>query len=133
MPYLSTICTTTSQAKLTKVSLAAHFGDEVEMDIFYLWSKPFVLLIDVATRYKVAYHTKSRETEELLRGLLHHWIRYFGPMRVLTSDQESGLMSPSAAVEFERLNIERNPKAPPRAKQASSAPEQASLSVTSAS
>ncbi|CAK9030292.1 unnamed protein product [Durusdinium trenchii] len=48
----------------SKISLAAHFGDEVEMDIFYLWSKPFVLLIDVAARYKIAYETPSRETGE---------------------------------------------------------------------
>jgi hypothetical protein len=94
----------------TKVSLAAHFGDEVETDIYHLWSKTFCLLIDVATRYKVAYEVPSREMSDLLKGLLHHWIRYFGPMRVLTTDQESSLMSPAAGVEFERLGITRNPK-----------------------
>ena len=31
-------------------------------------------------------------------------------MRVLTTDQESSLMSPAAGVEFERLGITRNPK-----------------------
>ena len=94
----------------SKISLAAHFGDEVEMDIFYLWPKPFVLLIDVATRYKIAYETPSRETGELLKGLLHRWTSIFGPMRVLTSDQESAIMSSTAAIEFERLGVTRNPK-----------------------
>ena len=80
------------------------------MDIFYLWPKPFVLLIDVATRYKIAYETPSRETGELLKGLLHRWTSIFGPMRVLTSDQESAIMSSTAAIEFERLGVTRNPK-----------------------
>lgn len=94
----------------TKVSLAAHFGDEVEFDIYYLWGKPFALLVDVATRYKVSYAIGSREGPDLLQGLLQNWIRYFGPMRVFTSDQESSLMAPHAAAELERLGITRNPK-----------------------
>ncbi|CAJ1334047.1 unnamed protein product, partial [Effrenium voratum] len=72
----------------TKVSLAAHFNDETEMDIFYLWEKKFVLMVDVATRYKIAFETPSREAGDLRKGILQHWIRHFGPMRVLTLDQE---------------------------------------------
>ena len=68
----------------SKTSLAAHFGDEVEVDIFYLFNKTFFLMIDSATRYKVVFELTSRETSEMLRGILLHWIRYFGPMRVLT-------------------------------------------------
>ena len=94
----------------SRVHLAAYFGDEVELDIFYLWSKSFVLMVDVATRYKVSYETDSRELQDLLKGVMQHWIRYFGPMRILTSDQETALMAPSAATEFERLCITRNPK-----------------------
>ena len=94
----------------TKATMAGQFGDEVEMDIYYLWGKPFVLLIDVGTRYKVSYETPSRELPELLKGILNHWIRFFGPMLVLTTDQETALMGPTAAIEFERMNITRNPK-----------------------
>ena len=94
----------------SKATLAAQFNDEVEMDIYFLWGKAFVLLIDVATRYKVAFETPTRSLDDLLRGMLAHWIRYFGPMRMLTSDQETSLMGPAAAIEFERLAICRNPK-----------------------
>ena len=94
----------------TKVSLAAHFGDEVEMDIFFLWDKAFCLMVDVATRYKVAFLTPSRDAEDLLPGIYANWVRFFGPMRVLTSDQEPALMSSAVAIECERLGITRNPK-----------------------
>ena len=94
----------------TKVSLAAHFGDEVEMDIFFLWDKAFCLMVDVATRYKVAFLMPSRDAEDLLPGIYANWVRFFGPMRVLTSDQEPALMSSAVAIECERLGITRNPK-----------------------
>ena len=94
----------------TKVSLAAHFNDETEMDIFYLWEKKFVLMVDVATRDKIAFETPSREAGDLLKGILQHWIRHFGPMRVLTLDQESSLLSHEAAADLERIGVTRNPK-----------------------
>lgn len=90
----------------TKATLAAHFGDEVEFDIYYLWSKPFALLIDVATRY-VAFELTSREATDILQGIYTHWIRFFGPMKNFISDQETGLTGHHVAAEFERLGITR--------------------------
>ena len=70
----------------------------------------FLLLIDEATRYKVIALAADRSCKTLLQLLLHTWIRYFGPMRVLVSDQEGALMSLEAAAEFDRLSICRRPK-----------------------
>ena len=92
------------------LSLAAHFGDEVEFDILFIWSKPFALMLDVATRYKVAFELPSREATDILQGIYTHWIRFFGPMKNFISDQETGLTGHHVAAEFERLGIARHPK-----------------------
>lgn len=94
----------------SRTSLAAQFGDEVEFDIYYLWNKTFALMVDTATRYKVTFELVSGETPDILKSVFKHWIRYFGPMKVFTVDQESGLMNPHSAAEFERLSIVRTPK-----------------------
>ena len=85
------------------------FGEEVQADYFQLWNQWFMILIDVATRYKIVVKVAGRDLPTALQVLLHHWLRFFGPMRRLVSDQESCLMSHEAAAELERLNIKRDP------------------------
>ena len=94
----------------TKVSLAACFGDEVELDLFFLRGKTFLIMVDVATRYKVAFMIQSKSAQDIMQGMITHWIRFFGPMRVLTGDQETAIMTTQSGIEFERLGITRNPK-----------------------
>ena len=89
----------------SKVSLAVHIEDKVELDVFYLWSKTFVLMVDVATHYKVAYETTSREASDIIQGMFTNWIRFVGPMRALTSDQETSIMKPHTNTEIEHLDV----------------------------
>ena len=92
------------------------FGEEVQADYFQLWEQWFIIFIDVATRYKVVTKVSGRDLPTALHVLLHNWLRYFGPMRKLVSDQESCLMSHGAAAELERLNISREPAGTTRGK-----------------
>ena len=93
-----------------KVNNAGTFNQCVQADLFKLFGSWILLLVDEATRYKVATVVESREAAELQQRLMEHWMRYFGPPASLVMDQEASLMSHDTAAEFERLNIERKPK-----------------------
>ena len=85
------------------------FNEEVQVDWFRLWDNWFMMIIDVATRYKTIIKVPGRDLQSALHALLHGWFRYFGPMKKLVSDQESCLMSHEAGAELERLTIHREP------------------------
>ncbi|CAE7272753.1 RE1 [Symbiodinium natans] len=106
------ICRRYSRLKSKPVVKTSHpgsFNVEVQADYFQLWDQWFMILIDVATRYKTIIKVPGRDLQAALHAILQHWLRYFGPMRKLISDQESCLMSHEAAAELERLNIQRAP------------------------
>lgn len=65
------------------------------------------MLIDECIRYKVSDHLENKTTASLLRVLLDKWIRYFGPMKNLLTDQEGGLVSTEATMFFDRFRINR--------------------------
>ena len=66
-----------------------------------------MLLIDEATRYKVAALLLSKDAKTLGRVLLYSWLRYFGPPRVLKSDQEGGIRSETFAAVCDRYSMHR--------------------------
>ena len=51
----------------------------------------------------------GRALSQVLGALMRSWIKYFGPMRTLVSDQETALMTVAAGVELQRFNIARQP------------------------
>ena len=93
-----------------KIHNAGTFNQCIQGDLFKLFGTWIFILVDEATRYKVAVTTNGREGQELQQKLLEHWMRFFGPPGSIIMDQESSLMSHDMAAEFERLNIERKPK-----------------------
>ena len=93
-----------------KLNNAGTFNQCLQLDLFKIWGSWVLLIVDEATRYKVATLTDSREATEIQQHLLDHWMRYFGPPASIVMDQEASVMSHETAVEFERLNIERKPK-----------------------
>ena len=89
--------------------LALHFNEVVQVDLFNYGDQQFILIIDEATRYKIATECEGRELRHILASIMKSWIRYFGPMRTLVSDQETSLMTIHAGVELQRLGIGRRP------------------------
>ena len=87
--------------------LAGWFNDRLFIDLFFLWDMTFLLAICAATRYKIAIQLNSKSGPEILRALLHHWIKYFGPPKMLISDQEGGLTSDLTSTTCERYGIQR--------------------------
>ena len=92
-----------------KSSLAGSFNENVQIDGFLFKGNQYLLMIDEATRYKVAAPLAGRELHQYLSVLQNHWLRYFGPMRSITMDQESSLMTIDAGADFERIGITRIP------------------------
>ena len=89
--------------------LAQHFNETVQIDLFKFDNEWYLLTIDEATRYKIATKTEGRDLDSILDAMMRSWIRYFGPMKVLISDQETSLMTVGAGTELQRLGIQRRP------------------------
>ena len=90
-------------------NLSRHFNDLVQIYLFKFDDSWFLLAVDEATRYKVATLCQGRELQHIFSALMRGWMRYFGPMRTLVSDQETSVMSVEAGSECQRLGIRRQP------------------------
>ena len=66
-----------------------------------------MLIIDEAIRWTYGAHLKSKEGVELVRAMLDIWIRLWGPMQYLLSDQEGGLLTNESTPFFSRMCINR--------------------------
>ena len=84
-----------------KSSLSTQFNEVVETDLFFLWDKTFMLLIDECIRWKTGDEIPSKQPHDLLRALVYLWIRIWGPMQTLMSDQEGGFVSNEATAFFD--------------------------------
>lgn len=91
-----------------KMNNAGTFNQCVQADMFKLLGSWILILIDEATRYKVATVVESRESAELQQKLLDHWMRYFGPPASLVMDQEASLMSHETAGKKTERHHRRN-------------------------
>ena len=89
---------------------AVALNDEIQIDIFHWEGHRFLLVVDVATRYKAVTVIEGQESEQLLNSLFTVWIQTFGPPARVVMDQQMSLMGHETASEFERLNMERCPR-----------------------
>ena len=87
--------------------LAGWFNDNVLIDLFFLWDLIRLMIVDEATRYKVIEKLPNRTAYAIFAALLRGWIRYFGPMKNLVSDQEGGVTAEETAIACERYSINR--------------------------
>ena len=84
-----------------------RFNHRVQLDIFFMWDKAWLLIVDELSRYKVADVLADRTAKELLTTIMRCWIRYFGPMQVMVLDQECGLVSELSSRTCDKMNIQR--------------------------
>ena len=89
---------------------AGAFNQRVQLDLFQYQEVWILLMVDEATRFKVATDVENREYNHLLTKMLDVWFTVFGPPHQLVLDQESSLMSHAAGRELERFSVERVPK-----------------------
>ena len=90
---------------------AGAFNQRVQLDLFQYQEVWILLMVDGATRFKVATDAENREYNHLLTKMLDVWFTVFGPPHQLVLDQsESSLMSHAAGRELERFSVERVPQ-----------------------
>ena len=104
------------QKPTLRAEMAGFFNDIISIDLFFMWGKSWMLILDDCTRYKQCGEVDGKDGRTLLRALLYLWMRIFGPPRTLVSDQEGGIMSDLAGRELERFSIVRRPKGSERGK-----------------
>ena len=92
------------------VRLADKFNEVVQFDIIeYLESdkKWYIIhLIDDATRFSTADVYSSKDTYHVMEAFYFCWIRTFGPMQTIISDQEGALTSHEFASFLARHDIQ---------------------------
>ncbi len=98
----------TMSKPLIKASLATHFNDRVQTDLFFLWDRCYVIMVDECIRYCIAARMENKTALEWLQVVFDTWIRYFGPMNTITSDQEGAVTSDLVAIACEKFNINRD-------------------------
>ena len=62
------------------------FNQVVGLDLKILKGKPILYMVDTFTRYTLGTYIKSKDPEEVVRGMMRIWIRYFGKMKELIFD-----------------------------------------------
>ena len=92
-----------------KAKFAERFNQRVQTDLFFLWDPPrtYIMLIDECIRYCVTAYLETKTAEEWMRVVLRVWIRYFGPMRCIATDQEGAITADLVAVACEKFGIDR--------------------------
>ena len=88
--------------------LAGHFGDCLVVDFFFIWGHSFLIMVDEATRFKVSALLPTKDAKTLMKTMLAHWFRYFGPPRTLRSDQEGGIRADDFGLACDRFSIHRS-------------------------
>ena len=63
----------------------------VQIDFFVMLNPEFLTVIDELFKYKNGDLLSSKSFESLLECLLGSWLRLFGPLRVITVDQDGTL------------------------------------------
>lgn len=66
--------------------LATKFNETVAIDLKFYRDVYFLVLIDIATRYCQSVVVTNKKPETILSGIFKCWIRIFGPMRTIFSD-----------------------------------------------
>eukprot|EP00971_Amphidinium_carterae_P097471 1928904-Amphidinium_carterae.2 len=88
-------------------TLPSTFNDRVQADILWIDGQPTLHLVDEATRFCQARFLNKLTDEEVMEALAEIWLRTFGAMKVMTSDQESGIKSDYAGITLSRWGVQR--------------------------
>ena len=66
-----------------------------------------MVVVDECIRWNTKGHLPWKAVPDLIHAMVCRWIRMWGPMEHLVTDQEGGLVSHEATSVFERMQISR--------------------------
>ena len=93
---------------LAKAKISEHFNHRVQTDLFFLWEQIYIIFIDECIRYAVTARLADKTPERWFEAAFHNWIRLFGPMEIIASDQEGSVISDLISIACEKFNIQRD-------------------------
>ena len=96
---------------ITTTRMAEKFGQSVQLDLLFIEEHVVLHLIDEAIRWTATALLSDRQTQTILSAITSNWIRLYGPMESLVSDQEGAVASEEGAVWAERWKINLKLKA----------------------
>ena len=97
---------------MTSTRLATGFNEAVQWDILFLAEAMVSHCIDEATRWSAGGVLGDKTAITIIGAITHHWVRPYGPMRLLVTDQESGLTGEEAAQWLDRWSIQIKTREP---------------------
>eukprot|EP00959_Pyramimonas_sp_CCMP1952_P342082 7166442-Pyramimonas_sp.AAC.1 len=56
-----------------KVMISLKFNERVQLDLFFLFDKTWMMLIDECIRYRIAALLPTKSGQDILRALIRHW------------------------------------------------------------
>ena len=68
-------------------ALSHHFNDRVQTDLFFIFDRIYVILIDECLKWTIIEELPSKTPEAWFKAAFGCWIRFFGPMKFLVTDQ----------------------------------------------
>ena len=92
--------------------LATGFNELVQWDILFIDDVMVSHCIDEATRWSAGDILSSKSAIKIIESLTKTWLRPYGPMKVLTTDQEAGLTGEEAAQWCDRWAIQIKTREP---------------------
>ena len=90
--------------------LSTRFNEVVQFDLVFIEDKVVGHLIDEATKWSVCDVLDNRETSTVLAFINNHWLRTFGPITTIISDQEGAIYSEEGGIWAEKKGIQLRPK-----------------------
>ena len=96
---------------MTTSSLAEKFGEVVQADLLFVEDFIIVHLIDESIPWTATQLVPDSQAATIIKAITNMWLKLFGPMQCLVSDQEGGLASEEAAVWAERWKLSLRLKA----------------------
>ena len=100
------------RAAASKARLAKEFDEIVQWDILFHKRTRIAHLIDEAIRWTSAGTLSGQTSKEITNDITRRWLQLFGAMKVLVSDQESGLRSDEANTWADHWGIHLKDKEP---------------------
>ena len=96
---------------MTSSSLAEKFNEVVQVDLLFVEEFVVMHLIDESIRWTATALIADKQAATIIKAITNSWLKIFGPMQTLVSDQEGGLASEESAVWAERWKISLRLKA----------------------
>ena len=76
---------------VTSATVTTRFNEEIQVDLLFYRDKIILHMIDRTTRFTVARRIASKHLDNVVEGVMSHWVGMFGPPNRITSDQEGAL------------------------------------------